>query len=83
MSASTKSTIQNNFFVIIDKKVIYYYIYEQEVLKLDLGIQRISYKNEKMSQEFFLYEVDNKERFMFAAMKFNIPFTVVNIEDYE
>jgi hypothetical protein len=53
------------------------------VLKLDLGIQRISHKNEKMSQEFFLYEVENKERFMFAAMKFNIPFTPVNIEDYE
>ncbi len=83
MWAFMKSTIQNNFFVIIDKKVIYYYIYEQEVLKLDLGIQRISYKNEKMSQEFFLYEVCNKERFMFAAMKFNIPFTVANIEDYE
>jgi hypothetical protein len=75
---STKS-----FFITIDKKLIYSYIREQQVLKLDLGIQRISYKNEKMSQEFFLYEVDNKERFMFAAMKFNIPFTVVDIEDYE
>jgi hypothetical protein len=83
MSTSTKSTIQNNFFITIDKELIYNYIREQHVLKLDLGIQRISHKNEKMSQEFFLYEVENKERFMFAAMKFNIPFTPVNIEDYE
>jgi hypothetical protein len=75
--------LTKSFFITIDKKLIYNYIREQHVLKLDLGIQRISYKNEKMSQEFFLYEVDNKERFMFAAMKFNIPFTVVNIEDYE
>jgi hypothetical protein len=83
MSNSTKNTIKNDFFVIIDKKVIWSYIREQEALKLDLGIQRISYDREKMSQEFFLYEVFNKQRFIFAAMKFNIPFTVVNIEDYE
>ena len=75
--------LTKNFFITIDKKLIYNYIREQHVLKLDLGIQRISYKNEKMSQEFFLYEVENKERFMFAAMKFNIPFTTVKIEDYE
>lgn len=75
--------LTKNSFITIDKKVIYSYIREQVVLKLDLGIQRISYENEKMSQEFFLYEVFNKERFIFAAMKFNIPFTVVNIEDYE
>jgi hypothetical protein len=75
--------LTKNFFITIDKELIYNYIREQHVLKLDLGIQRISHKNEKMSQEFFLYKVENRERFIFAAMKFNIPFTPVNIEDYE
>jgi hypothetical protein len=80
--------LTKNSFITIDKFKIWEIDYNFDDIDVpafedSCGIKNQAFKNQKMSQEFYLYQIVDKEKFIFAAMKYNINFNVVNIEDYE
>ena len=77
--SKTQVILDRNFLVKLETKMFPDRIFSLDRMEREIGIKYVSstyneYGFMMMPEDSFLYEVENKEKFVFAVMKYNIDY---------
>jgi hypothetical protein len=76
--SKTQVVLDRNFLVKLEAKMFPDSIFSLDRMEREIGIKYMSSThitdNVILPEDMFLYEVENKEKFVFAVMKYNINY---------